>query len=152
MNITHEVGGIGEARVLFEAVKRGYTVSIPHGHDSRYDMIVDMHGELNRVQVKTTNSDGKVVSLRAGTIGRLNGNVISKRYTAAQIDWLVVYDITTDRCAFVPASELGTGMYELRLRFEPTKNSQSRNVRWFKDYEQWESSSMVEHCADNAET
>ena len=33
----------------------------------------------------------------------------TKRYTATTIDWLAVYDHTTDRCFYLSATELGTG-------------------------------------------
>ena len=39
-----------------------------------------------------------------------NGRVRqTKRYTAATIDWLAVYDATTSRCFYIQASDLGSG-------------------------------------------
>jgi hypothetical protein len=56
-------GNIGEASVMLEAIKRGYAVSVPHGHSTRYDLIIDKCGRLYRVQVKTIKSDGCVASI-----------------------------------------------------------------------------------------
>ncbi|HEU4655873.1 MAG TPA: group I intron-associated PD-(D/E)XK endonuclease [Capillimicrobium sp.] len=59
----------------------------------------------------------------------------TKRYTAATIDWLAVDDVTTDRCYYVPASQLGAcGRAELRLRVEPARNGQRAGIRLAADY------------------
>lgn len=134
---THTLGNIGEARVMFEAVKRGYTVCVPHGHDTRYDLVVDRCGKLERVQVKTTQSDGKCVTVRTRSVGKMDGHVIAKQYTAVEVDWIVVYDITSDRCAFIPADALNDGRYSINLRLQPTASNQEKKVSWFSDYETW---------------
>jgi PD-(D/E)XK endonuclease len=66
---------------------------------------------LERVQCKYTTSNGTVITVRARSHSLTNGKIRSvKRYTAATIDWLAVYDVTTERCYYVPATELGDGM------------------------------------------
>jgi hypothetical protein len=45
------------------------------------------------------------------------------------IEWLAVYDATTDRCYYVPSSELGAGMSMMHLRLQPARNNQQRRVR-----------------------
>jgi hypothetical protein len=57
-----------------------------------------------------------------------------KYYTAEIVEWLAVYDVTTDRCYYVPASELGTGMSMLSLRLTETRNNQRIGVRFASDY------------------
>jgi hypothetical protein len=57
-----------------------------------------------------------------------------KRYTAATIDWLAVYDATTKRIFYVPAAELGSGMYVMHLRLAPARNNQRARVRMAEDY------------------
>ena len=58
-----------------------------------------------------------------------------KRYTARTIDWLAVYDRTTDRCFYVPASELGDGRIRLHLRLVPPSYRRRKDVRMASDYE-----------------
>jgi hypothetical protein len=66
---------------------------------------------------------------------RIDGKVVrTKHYTAEMIDWLAVYDATTDKVFYVPAAELGLGMSELTLRFTPTLNGQVRRVRLAERY------------------
>lgn len=134
---THATGTVGEIRVMFEAAKRGYTVCVPHGHDSRYDLVVERNGKFERIQVKTTKSDGKLVKARTYSVGKKDGQTIAKQYSDVDVDWVAVYDITSDRCAFIPVSALNGGRQSLNLRLEATANNQTKNVLWFKDYEQW---------------
>jgi hypothetical protein len=57
-----------------------------------------------------------------------------KHYTAETIDWLAVYDVTSQRCYYVPARELGDGMSSLTLRLAPTRNGQHQGIRFATDY------------------
>ena len=61
-------------------------------------------------------------------------DLIRCRESSAIIDWLAVWDATMDRCYYLPAAELGTGMTEVRLRLALTANSQIRRVRMASDY------------------
>jgi hypothetical protein len=64
-----------------------------------------------------------------------NGKVVrTKRYTASTIDWLAVYDHTTDRCFYLPATELGTGRCTLSLRLTEARNGQRARIRYAEDY------------------
>jgi hypothetical protein len=95
----------------------------------------ERNGKLERIQVKYTESDGAVISVKCCSHSLTNGRVReTKRYTAASIDWLAVYDRTTDRCYYIPASELGGGRRELLLRVTPAKNNQRAKIRLARDY------------------
>lgn len=99
------------------------------------DLVVDRHGRLERVQVKHTRSDGEVVIVRCRSQSLTHGKVrATKRYTAATIDWLAVYDAASAHCFYVPASELAAGRAELRLRVTPARNGQRRGIRNAVDY------------------
>jgi len=52
MKNTNRKGDIAELAVAKKFLELGYHVSIPFGDDTPYDLIVDMDGELKRVQVK----------------------------------------------------------------------------------------------------
>ena len=71
-----------------------------------------------------------MITVRPRSHSLTNGKIRAiKRYTAAMIDWLAVYDVTTDRCYYVPAAELGEGMNMMHLRLKPARNNQHRRVR-----------------------
>ena len=87
------------------------------------------------MQVKHTRSDGRVVLVRCRSFSLTNGRVREvKKYTAATIDWLAVWDATTERCSYVPASELGEGRAYLHLRLEATRSGRQAGIRWARDY------------------
>jgi hypothetical protein len=116
-------------------IRRGYKIAIPYGEDWDFDLIVCRNDRLERVQCKYTESNGIFISVRCASHSLTNGKVrVTKRYTAATIDWLAVYDLTTDRCYYVPASELGEGMRMMHLRIAPPRNNQRKRVRLARDY------------------
>jgi Holliday junction resolvase-like predicted endonuclease len=130
-----EKGDLAELRVAADLVDRGCRLSLPYGEDCDYDLIADKDGILHRIQVKYTQSDGRVIGVRCMSHSLTNGKVRqTKHYTAKTIDWIAVYDRTSDRCYYLPASELGSGRSHLHLRLAPAKNGQSIGIRQASDY------------------
>ena len=130
-----EKGDLAELMVACDLRERGYRISIPFGEEADYDLVAERNGELERVQVKYTESDGKVAEVKCRSHSHTNGRIRrTKHYTAATIDWLAVYDRTTDRCYYLPASELGGGRSKLLLRLAPPKNNQRVGIRRAENY------------------
>ena len=131
-------GDRAELEVARDLIRRGYRIAFPYGEDWDFDLIFsrpDSH-QLERVQVKYTRSDREVILVRASSNSLTNGKVRRvKHYTAKSIDWLAVYDATTDRCYYGPAWELGDkGMSHLTLRLTSPKNGQMLRIRYANDY------------------
>lgn len=131
MGITTLKGEIGEAMVIADLRKRGFGVAIPFGHDVPFDVVLYRKdtGALERVQVKYTESDGKVVIAKC----RSASDWVEYRYTAEMVDWIAVYDATTEVCYYIHSSEFD-GMVSLHLRLVPPANGQRRLIRWAADY------------------
>jgi hypothetical protein len=128
-------GDLAELRVACDLISRGYQIAIPFGEDSDFDLVVLRDGMLERVQAKHTASKNGVICVRCRSASLTNGKVRRiKHYTAKTIDWLAIYDRTTDRCFYVPASELGTGRWMLHLRLTPARNGQLAGIRNADDY------------------
>ena len=129
-------GDLAELKVAADLVARGCRLSLPFGEDCDYDIVADYEGRLHRVQVKYAKSDGRVVIVRTRSHSLTAGRVrVTKRYTTATIDWIVVYDPTTDRCYYVPSWMLGAdGLSDMRLRLAPALNGQSLRVRPAENY------------------
>ena len=120
--------------VIAEALKRGYKVAIPFGEDWRYDLIVLRKGKLERVQCKFTKSDGKVIIVRCRSVN--NWNEI--KYNQYDIDWLSIYDETTQKCYYIPSVMLGVaGRSQINLRIKPSQNNQVKTILWARDFENW---------------
>lgn len=128
-------GDLAELLVAADLRRRGFKVAFPYGEDWDYDLIVERRGCLERVQVKYAESDGARLLVRGRSHSLTNGKVRAvKRYTAETIDWLAVYDATSGRCYYVPAIELGHGMYTLTLRLSPARNNQRLKIRLATNY------------------
>lgn len=128
-------GDLAELKVAADLVRQGHRVALPYGEDWEADLIVERAGHLERVQVKYTTARNGTVEIRAYSLSLTNGRVRqTKRYTAETIDWLAAYEPGTDRCFYVPAAELGTGVRTITLRLEPARNNQRRGIRMASEY------------------
>jgi hypothetical protein len=106
-------------------------VAIPFGHELPYDLIVvrKEDGALERVQCKYTTSNGRVVVARVMS----NSAWVTHRYTKDEVDWIAVYDATTDKCFYVP-SAIWDRQMAVSLRLVPTVNGQSKGIRRAHDF------------------
>ena len=130
-----EKGDLAELKVACDLMDRGWGIAVPWGENCDFDLIAYRGDELARVQVKYTESDGKIVIVRCYSISLTNGKVKHrKHYTARTIDWIAVYDRTTARCYYVPATELGSGRTHISLRLIPTLNCQRIGIRFAEAY------------------
>jgi len=133
-------GDLAELKVAADLIERGYRIALPYGEDNDFDVILIRGDSPERVQVKYTESNGEVICVRCWSHSLTKGKVRQvKRYTAATIDWLAVYDVTSDSCYYVPASELGSGRRIMHLRLVPTKNFQRSGIHWADNYRTLES-------------
>ncbi len=131
---TKNKGDIAEAIVIAESLKRGYKVALPFGEDWRFDLIVLRHNNLERVQCKYTESDGNVIIVMC----RSANNWSTIKYTSDDIDWIAVYDKTTNQCYFIPSNILGkVGRSMIKLRLTRPKNNQVKNIFWARDFTDW---------------
>jgi PD-(D/E)XK endonuclease len=130
-------GDMAELIVAADLVKRGYRVAFPFGEDCDWDLLFWHPGDrkLERVQVKYSESDGAVLEVRCSSQSLTNGRVRAvKRYTAEMIEWIAVYDATTDAIFYVPSSELGDGRIRMHLRLVGARNNQRIGIRMADDY------------------
>jgi hypothetical protein len=129
-------GDIAELKIAADLRARGYKLAFPYGEDVDFDLILCRgDGTLERVQVKYAQSNGRVITVRAGSQSLTNGKVMAtKRYTVSMIDWLAVWESSLDRCFYIPAAELGAGMNMLHLRLVPALNNQMRRIRPAEQY------------------
>ena len=129
------LGDTAEMAVALDLMRRGYKVAFPYGEDWDYDLILCRGVALERVQVKYTRSDGEVVFVRCRSHSLTSGKVRStKRYTAATVERIAVYDSRSERCFYIPASGLADGRSLLTLRLVPARNGQKERIRNAEDY------------------
>ena len=126
MGRTTHKGEIGEAEVLADLQRKGYGVAIPFGHDLPFDLILirKESGTLERVQCKYTESDGRALDVRCASYSAW----VRHTYSADEVDWIAVYDATTDRCYYVHSS-IWSGMVRPKLRLVAAANGQQKGIR-----------------------
>ena len=130
-----EKGDLAELIVAADLAKRGWDIAVPWGENSDFDLIASQGNRLERVQVKYSGSSPDIVVVRCQSHSLTNGRIRqTKQYTAETIDWIGIYHHPSDRCFYVPASELGTGRRILHLRLTPTLNNQRSGIRSAEDY------------------
>jgi hypothetical protein len=128
-------GDLAELMVAADLRRRGFKIAIPFGEDCDFDLVLIRDDRLERVQVKYVESDGAVLRVKCFSHSLTNGKVRkTKCYTAETIDLLAVYDNTSSRCFYVPASELGSGRSILHLRLKPALNGQLVGTRPAENY------------------
>jgi hypothetical protein len=125
-----DAGDLSNAMVLAAILKAGYPVLVPFGDDQRYDLVMDVHGDLKKIQSKTGRvKDGSVrfdVCSSYVHVGR------GKKDYHGEVDFFGVYCPETDTVYMVPIGEVGKRQANLRL--EPPRNNQRKGIRLASDY------------------
>jgi hypothetical protein len=127
-------GDLAELMVAADLRRRGYGVCLPFGEDYDYDLVVERHGKLERVQVKHVTSDGCTLPVPCVSHSLTNGRIKrTKRYTAETVDWIAVWDAATGIPYYVPSSVFD-GHQQLTLRLAPARNNQRIGIRDARDF------------------
>lgn len=77
---TKAQGDVGVAMAIAYYTQQGYPVSIPMGDNTRYDLIVEVNGELKKIQCKASKYKPKgqyIIALRTSG-GNKSGTTIKK--------------------------------------------------------------------------
>lgn len=102
---TKQIGNIGVSHAIHYFSKNGYTLCIPLNDSQDYDLVVEIDGELVKVQVKTTKqvTDYGVPKVTVKSMGGTSGTVYS-RVRDSSAEYLYVYHYELDRAWFIPVT------------------------------------------------
>ena len=130
---THAKGLVTELEVQKAFIERGFGVSVPLLPTSRYDMIVDIYGNLVKMQVKTSravpNSDAFMFKLRSTRTHRWG--VVDVKYDKSEVDaFATVYN----NHVYAVPQYLVENKNECTLRHS-SANNQSNGIMFAKDFE-----------------
>jgi hypothetical protein len=123
------IGARAEAAIASALARAGFDVYLPifaaHG---RVDLVYEtLDGRLVRAQCKTSRRIGDVVRFSA-----CSNTANQPRDYRGEVDVFCVYSPDLDLVYIVPVEEAPTRAGYLRLT--PTRNGQSKGVRWADDY------------------
>lgn len=129
---THFQGKITELAVANSFLELGYQVCQPLVSDSRYDFIVDINGQLLKIQVKTStlSEDEDYFYFATSTSHTNTKGTINHSYTSDEIDYFAT--MYQNECYIIKVDECGSR--QQRLRLKPTKNGQIQGIKFAKDY------------------
>jgi hypothetical protein len=110
-------------------------VLLPFGENTRYDLVIDTGATFERIQCKTGRlKSGVVIFATASTYAHHPNPKIHRRGYENEIEYFGVYYPTNGGVYLVPISDVSTTTSAI-LRIEPTRNRQSRGVRFANRYE-----------------
>jgi len=133
---TNFLGELAVAKVFVRATEKGFATSRPM-IECRYDLILDDHRKLYRVQVKYAG--GKSPKQASGVVPvglkkwRTDGRPPLWCYTAEEIDAVPVYVPKIGQILWF-GPEVFEGRTVLHIRIEPARNGQKKGCLIASDY------------------
>jgi PD-(D/E)XK endonuclease len=127
-------GAVAEAAITAAAIQLGLVVLRPLCEGGRYDLMIDLHPALLRVQCKLARHLGGVLSVHLHTCRYTPRGYVRTSYAATEIDAVAAYSPHLSRCFLIPIDQVA-GRRAIHLRLAPTKNNQAERIRWARDYE-----------------
>jgi PD-(D/E)XK endonuclease len=130
-----EIGDRSMLAAMLGLKAAGYTLVVPFGENTRYDLVIDDGKALVRVQCKTGRlRDGAIVFAVTSTYGHHRNPATARRTYNGEIDFFAVYCPETAGVYLVPITDVPTRSIA-RLRVVPTRNGQEKRIRHAADYE-----------------
>lgn len=127
-------GAITEAAIALAAIRLDLLVLRPMTEGGRYDLALDIGGQILRLQCKSSWRQRDVLITPCNTSRHTPRGYVRTTYTADEIDAIAAYSPDTDKCYLIPIRDVA-GMSSVRLRLAPTRNNQLLKIRWAEDYE-----------------
>jgi hypothetical protein len=130
-----DVGDRSTLAIMLALSQAGYTVLLPFGENTRYDLVIDDGASLARVQCKTGRlRQGAVTFATCSSYAHHpNPKMIARSYRG-EIDLFAVYCAAIGGVYLVPAENVALGR-RASLRVFPPQNNQFNRVRFAADYE-----------------
>lgn len=124
------------AFVIAELIKRDISVSVPMTDNKRYDLIMDLNGQLFRMQVKTINfneENGLMSFKMVSSNTTKTKGYYEKPYKENEIDGFLAYCIELNKVYLVwHVNGVKTRFF---MRSKPARNNQRKNVRMAAEFE-----------------
>ncbi len=127
-------GAITEAAITLAAIRLDLLVLRPMTEGGRYDLALDIGGQILRLQCKSAWRQRDVLITPCNTSRHTPHGYVRTTYTAEEVDAIAAYSPDTDKCYLIPIRDVA-GKSAVNLRLAPTRNNQMLKIRWANDYE-----------------
>ena len=129
MDHPKDVGDRATLAIMSVLREAGYSISVPLGENTRYDLIADDGERLLRVQCKSGRlRDGAVRFPTCSTYVHHRNPLIARRDYTGEIDSFAVHCPETACVYLVPIEDVLARTWG-SLRVEPARNGQRKHVR-----------------------
>lgn len=134
---TKQIGNLTELQCITRFYELGYSVSIPYGDSEKYDFILDVNGNLYRIQCKHAtvheNEFGIADYISIDTTWQTGysrgANFQYHAYTKKDIDYFVTH--YNGNNYLLPVEDCNT---QKILRILPPKNNQVKGINYLENY------------------
>jgi hypothetical protein len=130
MSETNQKGDIGEAAFYLAAMQKGYWAGQMPQH-CPYDYVLDRGNGPERIQVKYRSLSNGSVHIKSYS----NSSSSSRSYKD-MVDFFAVYVPELKEVYLLPAELVNEGSGVV-LRVEPSRNNQTKGIRFLADYLSW---------------
>lgn len=122
-------GRVTELKVLTYFLELGYIVSVPE-IPCPYDLLLDIGNKILKLQVKTCREVDGGIAFNTVSMTHNAQGYTKRTYSENMVDYFCT--IYQNECYLIPFNECGSK--EKKLRLEPTKNGQVKNICFAKNY------------------
>ena len=128
-------GAIAEQAIVLAATQLRVPVWRPVSEHGRADLVLEIGGQLSRVQVKwgRLSSSGEVVIVSLRSSRCTPRGYVFRTYTEDEVDLFAVYCGDLDRCFLLPAAGFA-GNAVIHLRLTPPRNGQQSCINLADDF------------------
>lgn len=113
----------------------GYSIALPFGENTRYDLLIDDGNAISRIQCKTGRlRNGSVRFATCSSYAHHANPQMNHRDYVGEVDYFGVYCRELGRVYLVPIEQLEPRQ-RASLRVDPPRNNQRRLIRFADGYE-----------------
>ena len=99
-------GDTAELKFMLLNQELGYTISKPFGDNAKYDLIVDIGTELQRIQVKSTRRKETSSGMDCYNCLVCSGSDSKQQYSYKDVDFIAIYVIPENSWYKIPIIEI----------------------------------------------
>jgi PD-(D/E)XK endonuclease len=128
---TKDKGDLGVLNASADLAEKGYVLLLPLSEHTPFDLVAYKDGRFLRVQVKyrAAVNGAILLNLRSAWADRRGTHMVP--IDKAAIDLIAIYCPDTRDCYYFDPRTVESS---INLRLAPTRNQQSKRVRWASDF------------------
>lgn len=124
-------GDIAELAVATKFAQKRFIVSRPLSDNAPYDLIVDIEGQLYKVQVKARSTRKENISVELYS----SMHNYTRKYQKGDFDILALYDINSEKIAIINYEDISNqSAVNFCMNNEKRASKNVKRIRFFDDY------------------